>query len=312
MKCEHVWEKKPDKIICMKCKKEQMNWKGKKVLVTGSEGMIGKELVIQLEQLDVQTIKVDKFFHKPSLYCDLTYKKQLEDLFKTMEFDYIFHLAGVKGNPRMTTERPVDFMGPMLQFDTNMILAAQKYRVKKFLYTSSIAVENPESDKYPAWAKQTAETLIEAMRVQYPKETEYCIVRPANVYGRFDNFSNPDSMVVTSLISKTFNNTLLEVWGDGSQVRDFINAKDVARGMIKAMEDMPEKPVNLCSGIGITIKEIAEEIAKLTNKEIKYIPVEHTGPDKKIMNLNWDFKPEIDIETGIKEVLEHVNNRNTS
>ncbi|MCH7568457.1 MAG: NAD(P)-dependent oxidoreductase [Nanoarchaeota archaeon] len=283
-------------------------WKNKKVLVTGSEGMIGKELVIQLEGLGADILLADLKVPFGGA-TDLTNYKECIDVCEDIE--YIFHLAGVKGNPKKTKERPVDFMGPMLQFDTNMILAAQEEGVKRFLYTSSIAVENPESDKYPAWAKQTAETLIEAMRIQYkdvPKEykTNYCIVRPSNVYGRFDNFDNPDAMVVTSLINKAMKdgNLILDEKGC-EQFRDFINAKDVARGMIKAMEDMPDKPVNLCSGEEVQIAVIIKLIMNNTGCSTEFRNLNLTlGPNKKVMKINWDFKPEISLEKGIKEVIE--------
>ena len=124
-----------------------MNWKDKKVLVTGSEGMIGKELVIQLEELEANVLWNGVDFRKYKS-LDLRDKDSCEHICRMA--DYVFHLVGIKGSPIMTRERPVDFMGPMLQFDTNMILAAQQYGVKKFLYTSSIAVENPQTDKYPA------------------------------------------------------------------------------------------------------------------------------------------------------------------
>jgi len=232
-------------------------------------------------------------------------------------------LVGVKGNPKMTNERPVDFMGTMLQTDVGLILAAQKAGVKRFLYTSSIAVDHPEDDKYPACAKQTAETLIEAMRVQYPNrgtlsglfgktnETEYCIVRPANVYGRYDNFDNPNAMVITSLIKTALSKKMIEIWGDGSQTRDFINAKDVARGMIKAMEEMPERPVNLCSGREVSIKQIVELISEETGANIKQVSTsgEHFGSRRRVMDINWDFRPEIGIADGIKEVIGYVRRK---
>lgn len=284
-------------------------FKNKKVLVTGSEGMIGKELVILLEELNVETHCID-LKHE----WDLTYKDEIDEIFEENTFDYIFHLAGVKGSPKMTNERPVDFMGPMLQFDTNMILAAQKYKVKRFLYTSSIAVENPESDKYPAWAKQTAEKLIDAMRIQYPEvvigpmqshATKYCIVRPANVYGRFDNFERKDNMVITSLINKALKDKKLIMDRKGSkQIRDFINAKDVARGMIKAMEEMPEEPVNLCSGKGQSIGRVADIIRKHLNIPITYKNLHLTlGPDKKTMK-NPYIKTKIKLDDGIIEVID--------
>lgn len=280
-----------------------MNWKNKRVLITGGLGMIGLELYEQLDDLGAIISVADLKDGQDLINFEVC---RLECL----EKDYVFHLAGVKGSPKMTNERPVDFMAPMLGFDRNMIVAAQQRNVKRFLYTSSIAVENPESDKYPAWAKMTSEMLIEAMRIQYPEDsTKYCIVRPANVYGRYDDFSNPNAMVITSMI----NNAMaveLELWGEGNQVRDFINSKDVARGMIKAMEDMPEKPVNLCSGEGVTIKRVVELIAEYVDVPLKKVSIEGQvmGDDRRVMELNWDFKPHISIEEGLREVIEHVKN----
>jgi GDP-L-fucose synthase len=279
-------------------------FKGKKVLVTGSEGMIGKELVKLLEKR-CEVIKTDIKLGKHDL------RQFTHCLHLCRKADYVFHLAGVKGNPRMTNERPVDFMGPMLQFDTNMILAAQECGVKKFLYTSSIAAEHPEADFYPAWAKQTAENLISAMRIQY-KGTKYCIARPANVYGRFDNFKRDDLMVISSLIKKGLSSfDQLEVWGDGSPIRDFINAKDVARAMILIMEKMPKDPIPICSGQGISIKMIAEIIAKYTDTKTVY-KGKDLGAKIKIMDNSklkkLGFKPEVSIEDGIKEVISYRKN----
>ncbi len=284
-----------------------MNWKDKKVLVTGSSGMIGKELVEQLIELGADIKKVDiTIMDEMDLrdcYCCL-------DICQDM--DYVFHLAGIKGNPKMTNEKPVDFMGPMLQFDTNMILAAQEKGIKRFLYTSSIAVENPETDKFPAWAKQTAETLIEAMRIQYPDGTKYCIVRPANVYGKYDDFKRENLMVISDLIKKGLKSnmhasSILQIWGSGKSERDFINAKDCARGMIQAMEQMPDFPVNLCSGEGIKIIDIAKIICKELNLDF-LTGNQDFGAERRVMKINWDFKPEISIEEGIKEVIEWKKN----
>lgn len=275
-------------------------FKGKRVLVTGSEGLIGKELCEILDELEAEVFGFDL-----ELGHDVTDNDDVEHLIKLIEPDYVFHLFGIKGSPKRTNEQPVDFMGPMLQGDTNVILAAQKFGVKRFLYTSSIAVEHPEEDKYPAWAKMTAENLLEAMRIQYP-EFKSCVVRPANVYGRYDNFDNEHSMVVTSLVRKALTEDKLEVWGDGTQIRDFINAKDCARGMIKAMEEMPDKPVNLCSGKEVTIKEIADYIAFETGKKIEYDTSKPRGADSRVMKLDWDFTPEVNILEGLKEVIEHA------
>jgi|SRR3990167_1559092 len=276
----------------------------KRILVTGGMGLIGRELVEMLEQVeDFADILVADIKDGDDISDYETCKKLCKDM------DEVYHLVGVKGSPKMTKERPVDFMKTMLMCDTAMICAAQEMGVKKFLYTSSIAVEHSKTDTYPAWAKATAEKLIEAMRIQYPHGTEYVIVRPSNVYGRFDNFQAEHPMVITALIKKAMSG-VIELYGDGKQSRDFINAKDVARGMIQAMEEMPERPVNLCSGKGVTIKHIAQIIAKETGAVIDYRDVENhvIGDTRRVMKINWNFKPEIEIKKGVAEVCRYVRN----
>ena len=293
-----------------------MNWKDKKVLVTGGDGMIGRELVEQLKilgaKVNIMDIKRDElppFIPKIShAHNDCRQYDDCIDRIQSFKPEFIFHLCGIKGNIWRNQHEPVDFMGNMLRFDTNMILAARECGVSNFLYTSSIAVENFETDMYPAWAKTTAEKLIEAVRIQYPADTQYCIVRPANVYGRFDDYKHPElrGMVVSSLISKAIKNDVLEVWGDGSDIRDFINARDVAHGMIKAMEEMPQIPVNLCSGQEVTIKELAETIAKETDKIIIWDESKPKAAPRRVMKCNWDFTPQVSLQEGIKECVQYA------
>lgn len=283
-----------------------MNWKGTRCLVTGSEGLIGKELVILLRE---KGAIVSVFDIKAGL--DVTNNLDIRSIFEVVgPFDYVFHLFGIKGNPKMTKERPVDFMGPMLQGDTNFILAAQKYKVKHFLYTSSIAVENPESDKYPAWAKMTAETLIEAMRIQYPKGTSYCIVRPANCFGDED-INRDNLMVVSSLIKAGLKNNEIVIDIKGAkQTRDVIYSKDVARNMIKVMEDAPNYPVNLCSGKETKIKDIAEIIANKLDISIKYKDLNMIlGPKKKVMKQNYKLDIQYNLKEAIEETIDGIQKR---
>ena len=119
-------------------------------------------------------------------------------------------------------------------------------------------------------------------------------------------------LVITSLISKALREGELVLDFKGSsQTRDFINAKDVARGMIRAIEEMPEFPVNLCSGKEIDIDTIARQICIGVGCKLKYEDLNLTlGPNRKPISINWDFESEINISEGILEVIEHVKERN--
>jgi len=275
----------------------------KRILVTGSSGLIGRYLVKRLQKdPDNWVIAADV-----TGGYDLTHSSVCHRL--CTNIDEIYHLVGVTGSPRRTKQRPIDFMVPMLQCDTNMIYAAQVEGVQKFLYTSSIAVLNPESDRFPAWAKMTAETLIEAMKTQYPDGTKYFINRPANVYG-YDplKFDSADAMVITSLIRKFMMLKEIEIWGDGSQIRDFIHADDVARAMIHIMENEPSVPVNVCSGQETTIKEVVEIIASQFPGAIYYYNNIFAGDQKRVMDTSTldklGFECHYDIKDGLIKVIE--------
>src|SRR3990167_11251735 len=117
------------------------NWKDKRVLVTGSEGCIGRELVELLERLGTTVFKIDikRFWNRSSDDClecgeqhtaipmDIRDYSLMKDIMNYVNPEYIFHLFGIKGSPKMTNERPADFMLPMLQGDVNMIRLAQEF-----------------------------------------------------------------------------------------------------------------------------------------------------------------------------------------
>jgi len=278
-------------------------YKDKKVLVTGSRGMIGKQLVELLVNNESEVYEAD-------LKLGQNLKEFQLCVSLCMGMDYIFHLAGIKGSPRMTQKRPADFFVPMVQFNTNMLEAARLANVERFLYTSSIAVLYPEMDKYPAWAKKTGEMQIEAYRKQYGSDG-FTIVRPANVYGPYDDFSNPDAMVVTSLINKVGSGkNPIEVWGDGSNVRDFIHAKDVARAMMLVMEKNPQQyPVNIGTGTSHSVRTLVNKIMEIMDHKptINWKGHVPTGDQSKLLSTDrlkfLGFKPEFDLQKGLEDTI---------
>lgn len=276
----------------------------KRILVTGGMGMISSFLVDILKKDENNEVIIADIKKGDDLRNLSVCHRYCEDV------DEIFHCSGLTGSPRKTKEKPVDFMTTILLPDLNMLYAAQVEGVKKFLYTSSIAVLNPQTDKYPAWAKQTAETYIEAMRIQYPNGTKYFINRPANVYGYDPKIGQEDTMVITSLMHKFFTQKEVEIWGDGNQIRDFIYAKDVARAMITIMEKEPNKPINVCSGTENTIKEVVELIAMFFPDVKYYYNNKYAGDQKRVMD-NSDLKElgfqcEVQLDEGIITIINRL------
>jgi GDP-L-fucose synthase len=299
-----------------------------KVLVTGGAGMVGRALVSKLLKLGAQVEIAD--LHKPSdlepevkfTKGDLRYLNVCEEICK--DKDYVFNIIGVKGSPKACAEQPADFMVPMLQFNTNMMEAARKANVKWYLYTSSVGVYSPAdvfyeddvwktfpspNDKFAGWAKRIGELQAEAYAIQYGSKN-ISVVRPANIFGKYDNFNPVNSMVVPSLIRKAQENDILEVWGDGTPIRDFIFADDVAEAMIQCVQKQVTEPINLGSGKGFTIKEVVDMVVKHSGKnlEVKWLSDKPNGDAIRIMSTEraegYGIKSNTSLSDGIQIVTE--------
>jgi GDP-L-fucose synthase len=223
----------------------------------------------------------------------------------------------------MSAERPASFFVPTLQFSLNMMEAARRQGVDRYLLTSSIGVYQPAdvfhedsvwttfpspNDRFAGWAKRMCELQAEAYKVEYGWD-KISIVRPANVYGPFDNFDPANAMVIPSLIHRAVNEDgPLVVWGDGSPIRDFIYSGDVARGMAHVVEHGYTAPVNLGSGDGVTIKQVAEAIAKVTGKELVWDITKPRGDAKRLMETSLaksiGFKSAVSLEEGINKTIQ--------
>ena len=315
-------------------------YKDKKGLVTGGTGLIGKQLVDMLigegSKVRIASLDFPSRAHPESEFCrvDLT---KYENCMKVCEGrDYVFNLVGIKCSPKTVQTRPASIFVPMILFNTNMMEAARQKNVERYLYTSSIGVYSPaevfkeddvwetfpsRKDWHGGWAKRMGELQAEAYESEYGWD-KIAIVRPSNVYGPYDNFDS-NAMVVPSLIKRALDGeNPFTVWGDGSQIRDFIHSTDVARGMMMALENCPGSmnPLNLGSGKEHTIKDLVEIIVNnLDNKpEIVWDTSKPSGDRKRLMDISrakllLGWEPLVSLEKGIRNVMEwYKTNRDSS
>ncbi len=313
-------------------------YKNKKILITGGTGLIGIQLTNLLVNYGAK-VTVVSLEKNPEISKKVKYFKSdlriLSNCIKvTNKQDFVFHLAGIKGSPKLTMTRPYSFMTPMMLFNTNMLEACRKNKIKRYLYTSSIGVYNPKSimkeidvwdtfpsknDWYSGWAKRIGELQVDALTKEEINKMKTVIVRPANVYGPHDNFDVKTAMVIPSLISKFVNskNKKVNVWGNGSTVRDFIFSKDVARSMAKLMKIAPKKPINIGSGKGCRIADVVNIINKYFNNQfsINWDKTKPSGDKIRILDTKYlhslGIKQETSLEKGIVETIEwFLKNKN--
>ncbi|KGG16333.1 MULTISPECIES: NAD-dependent epimerase/dehydratase family protein [unclassified Prochlorococcus] len=299
------------------------------VLVTGGTGMIGRYLVELLvrdsHNVTVASLDGQELCHPNAKFKQLDLRDINNCIEACEEIEEVYHLAGVKGSPKMCREQPADFFVPTITFSLNMMEAARRAGVKKYLYTSSVGVYHPaeifkeddvwstfpsENDRFAGWAKRMGELQADAYRIQYQNSSSiYSIVRPGNVYGRYDNFDPENAMVIPSLIARLYKGeNPLKVWGDGCPIRDFVHASDVARAMKYVMDNNIQEPVNVSSGNPTTIKNVVEEVIRnFHNVSYEFTESTFQGDNKRLMDVSRlkskGWNPLITLEDGIADTV---------
>ncbi|MGZ3726039.1 MAG: NAD-dependent epimerase/dehydratase family protein [Pseudobdellovibrio sp.] len=301
----------------------------KNILVTGGTGLIGQPLVQKLldRGANVRVVSLDdkSRSHEKTDFQQLDLTSFENCMKATEDMDYVFHLAGIKGSPMMTMKKPASFFYPTVSFNTHMLEAARKNKVRSYLFTSSVGVYSPNSllkeddvwstfpspnDRFAGWAKRMGELQLEAYRIEYGWSQLTC-VRPANVYGPFDNFDPQNAMVIPSLINRALSGeNPFTVWGDGSAVRDFIFSEDCADGILKVFETNPQEPVNLASGLGVTIKELVETLSDLLPQKLNIVwdATKPSGDKIRLMDTKraeaLGFRAQTDLRTGLSKTID--------
>ncbi|MBC8393189.1 MAG: NAD-dependent epimerase/dehydratase family protein [Deltaproteobacteria bacterium] len=306
--------------------------KGKRVLVTGGTGLIGIPLVRKLDKIgaDVRIVSLDDespFEVIEFVKGDICNKDICEKVLQDIQV--VFHLAGIKGSIGVAQKKASTFLVKNIMMNMHIMEAARKSQIERFLYASSICVYPPAqvfeeknafsglphpSDKFGGMAKLIGEMQIEAYKLQYNLEN-FMTVRPANTYGPHDNFNPVSALIIPALIYRLFEGeNPLTVWGDGSAVRDFVYADDVADFMIQMVEQNETIPLNVGSGEPTAIKFVAETVVKhaekvLGNKiDIKWDTTKPTGEKYRVTSIEkaksiLGWTPEISLDAGIERTV---------
>lgn len=316
-----------------------MNYKGRKVLVAGGTGTIGIPLVKRLiaEGSIVTVVSMDTpELAKRLLGEDVSFmQKDLTLIENCLEVtrgqDYVFNLVGIKGSTGIGEKKVASYLVPMLLFQTNLMEASFQNNISRYLFTSSICgypqSNEPkeedsmwdgmpkQNDRIPGIAKRVGEIQGESYMLEYGWDAVR-VVRPSNVYGPYDDFDPSTAQVIPALIGRAMSGeNPMEVWGDGSAIRDFIYSDDIAHWMMVVLENAPPNtPINIGSGEGVSIKEVVETVINCAPNPInvEWDTSKPTGDPVRILSTKKaeeliGYHPITTLPDGIERTMDWYN-----
>ena len=300
-----------------------------RVYVAGNTGLVGSAIVRMLHRKGYTNI-----LSTPSSYWDLRRQEDVGRFFQVNQPEYVYLAAAKVGGIGANKDYPAHFIYDNLMIQSNIINASRKFGVKKLIFLGSSCIypkmcEQPIKEEYLmtgpleptndayAIAKIAGIKMCQAYRKQYGFNA--ISLMPTNLYGPNDNFDRETSHVLPALIGKFSDakkngDVSVTCWGDGSAMREFLHVDDLAEACFTCMKyyDSPE-PINVGTGEDVTIKELAETIAKTVGYDdlINWDITKPNGTPRKVLNvdkiktLGWE--PKISLEEGIKSTYEWYN-----
>jgi GDP-L-fucose synthase len=302
-------------------------WQDKRVTVTGGAGFLGSFVTEQLKARGAQDIFVP---HQEQY--DLTLSENIARMLADAKPDVIIHLAALAGGIGANMARPATFFYDNIMMGVPLMHQAYEAGVGKFVALGTICAypkfadipfrEEQLWDGYPeetnapyGLAKKMLLVQAQAYRQQYGFNAIYLL--PVNLYGPRDNFNLETSHVIPALIRKCLEaqqrgEKEVVLWGDGSPTREFLYVEDAAEGILLAAERYSgEEPVNLGSGMEISIKDLAELIGRLTGYEGEFVwdTSKPNGQPRRMLDVSraeeyFGFRAGTDFETGLHKTIE--------
>ena len=285
----------------------------KKVLITGSEGFVGKYFVKALDSEDTIITKVDI---KKGLDCR-TYFRQSDT-----HYDLVIHLAAIIGGRETIEGRPLA-VADNFSIDSEFFQWALKTEPKQVVYFSSsaaypVSLQTNErhvklSESMSCWEHLNMPDMTYGMSKLVGEflasfvDNVY-IFRPFSGYGTDQDLNYPFPMYVKRALDKA---DPFEVWGPGTQTRDFIHIKDIVGAVLAALENAPLGPVNLGWGRSTSFLELAQMCMDAVGYEADIV----TRPDKPVGCMHRVsnnekmlsfYTPKITLEEGIEMAVKGI------
>ena len=301
-----------------------------KIYIAGHRGMVGSAIHRALEARGFRNILTRR-----SSELDLRNQTEVEKFFREEKPDYVFLAAAKVGGIHANNVYRADFIYENLMIQNNVIHQSYVNGVKKLLFLGSSCIypklaPQPLREEYLltgllehtnepyAIAKIAGIKMCESYRIQYG--CDFISVMPTNLYGPNDNYDLNNSHVLPALLRK-FHEAKQEgrkevvVWGSGSPKREFLHADDLADACLYLMDHYSDAGlINIGTGEDLSIRELAEMIARITGFEGKIVwdSSKPDGTPRKLMDVSklhrqgWHHK--IELEEGIRMVYEPFRN----
>lgn len=302
-------------------------WTGKRVLVTGGSGFLGTHVVAEIRSKGPAHV----FAPRRTDY-DLRVDTQVRACIKDLRPDVIIHMAAVVGGIGANRAHPGSFFYDNAMMGIQLVDEARKAGIEKMTILGTICAYPkftpvpfreeelwngyPEETNAPyGLAKKILLVQSQAYRQEYGFNSIYLL--PVNLYGPHDNFDLESSHVIPALIRKALEAkergaTEMVCWGTGSATREFLFVEDCARAITLATEryNGPE-PVNLGSGMEISIRDLSTTIARLCGFEGKLVwdSSKPDGQPRRCLDTSrakdlFGFQAQVPFEEGLKRTID--------
>lgn len=301
-------------------------WQKKNILITGGTGFLGSHVY---EKLVSRGVKEENIHVPRSKDYDLRDKKNCQEVVK--DKDIVIHLAANVGGIGYNQQHPADLYYDNIVMCTHLMEEARKAGIEKYVALGTICAypkytpvpfkeENlwdgyPEETNAPyGLAKKMQLVQSQAYRNQYSFNSIFLL--PVNLYGPRDEFHPKRSHVIPALIKKIFDaqqnkEDHIVVWGTGKPTREFLYVEDAAEGILLATERYNKgEPVNLGSGMEISIKELVELLAELMGfyGEIRWDTSKPDGQPRRRLDVSkaekeFGFAAKTDFKQGLKKTI---------
>ncbi|MCL4480444.1 MAG: NAD-dependent epimerase/dehydratase family protein [Candidatus Thermoplasmatota archaeon] len=287
-------------------------------LVTGGEGFIGRNIISRIRDLGGEAYSLD-IAGKPDFKISITDRRKFNDVKK--KFNGIFHLAAVTSPPQFETN-PDKGLRINVNGTYNVLDFARKHGVNKVVLASSsaiygdsreIAVESKYPDRYQNLYPVTKiVNELFSRHFSLRNEVDCVSLRYFNTYGPGENTKGAYASPISKFISSSLKGDDIEVFGDGTQSRDFIYVKDTAAASIAAYEHgKAGESYNVGTGITTSFNEIAEMVKTISKSESKIVHVKNpfknyqmfTQADMTKTTSELKFNQSYDLKKAIKEML---------